>query len=73
MAFQPTLEQIETVLADGDSIGWCAECGAEHDCIEPDAEHYHCTDCGAHEVRGAEEWLLHLDEPFLSHRAEGEE
>jgi Zn finger protein HypA/HybF involved in hydrogenase expression len=61
MAFEPELSDIESAMASDESIGWCAECGAEHACIEPDAENYHCTDCGAHAVRGAQEWLLLLD------------
>ena len=38
--------------------GFCVGCGAEHDCVEPDARKYHCTDCNAHKVYGAEELLI---------------
>lgn len=38
--------------------GFCLACGSEHDCVEPDARRYHCTDCGAHKVYGAEELIL---------------
>ena len=39
-------------------IGFCIDCGAEHDCCEPDAERYHCNTCGANQVYGAEQLLL---------------
>ena len=39
-------------------IGFCIDCGAEHDCCEPDAEKYDCESCGAPFVYGAEQLLL---------------
>lgn len=41
-------------------VGFCLECGAEHDGVEPDAEGYECEECGAMEVCGAEQCLLNL-------------
>ena len=38
--------------------GFCVACGSEHDSVEPDARKYHCTDCGAPKVYGAEELIL---------------
>jgi hypothetical protein len=38
--------------------GFCVGCGSEHDCVEPDARKYHCTDCGANKVYGSEELLI---------------
>jgi hypothetical protein len=35
-------------------------CGAEAYNVEPDARAYLCESCGAHEVFGAEELLLHM-------------
>lgn len=40
------------------NFGFCVGCGAEHDCVEPDARKYHCADCGAHKVYGLEELIL---------------
>ena len=54
--FTPTIEQIKE--ARDMMIGFCRICGAERDCTEPDAEHYDCGECGAHEVFGAEEYLM---------------
>jgi hypothetical protein len=38
--------------------GLCVECGAWHDCVEPDARKYYCEECGAKTVYGAENLLL---------------
>ena len=55
----------ELMRANDSGGGFCLACGAEHDCVEPDARKYHCTDCGAHKVYGAEELALmnlyHMD------------
>lgn len=40
--------------------GFCVECGAETDGVEPDARKYECGACGAMAVYGAEELLFHL-------------
>ena len=40
-----------------DNVGFCIECGAEHEC-EPDARRYVCDDCGKSAVFGAEELLI---------------
>ena len=34
--------QIVEAVESGEYVGFCAACGAEHDGIEPDAEHYLC-------------------------------
>ncbi len=39
-------------------IGFCIDCGTEHDCCEPDAEQHHCDECDANQVYGAEQLLL---------------
>ena len=72
MTFEPSLDEIEEAMRSDESIGWCAECGAEHACIEPDAENYHCTDCGAHAVRGCQEWLFEVDRGGIFFEPEGE-
>lgn len=56
MQFKPSIA--EAMEASANSAGFCLACGAEHDCIEPDARKYHCTDCGAHKVYGADELIL---------------
>lgn len=38
--------------------GLCRVCGCERECTEPDAENYHCEDCGQDEVFGTEQLLL---------------
>lgn len=50
------LEEIEEAM-DSDS-GFCTACGAMQDSCEPDARKYHCDECGANEVFGAEELIL---------------
>jgi hypothetical protein len=40
--------------------GFCRECGAEREGVEPDADGYECYDCGAMKVAGAE--LLFMEE-----------
>lgn len=54
----------ENTFGTGAYLGYCTECGAEHEGVEPDARKYNCTECGAMSVYGAEELLfgmgLHL-------------
>jgi hypothetical protein len=40
------------------SVGFCMECGAEHDGKEPDTEKDECEKCGSNSVYGAEQILL---------------
>jgi hypothetical protein len=54
--YKPSFDQLME-LSDG-SGGFCVACGAEHDCVEPDARRYHCTCCNEHKVYGAEELIL---------------
>ena len=54
-----TLEQIQE--ADEMYLGFCAECGAERECCEPDARNYQCDECdecGENAVFGARELAL---------------
>lgn len=63
MQWKPSFSELMGAIENGG--GFCLACGAEHDCVEPDARKYHCTDCGAHKVYGAEELILmnlyHMD------------
>jgi predicted RNA-binding Zn-ribbon protein involved in translation (DUF1610 family) len=43
-----------------DNPGFCLECGAEVEGVEPDASEYQCEECGEPRVFGAEEILLML-------------
>jgi hypothetical protein len=43
-----------------DNPGFCLICGGEADYCEPDARNYHCEFCGAEQVFGAAELLVHL-------------
>ena len=42
-----------------DATGYCRECGAEQDGVEPDAEEYRCEGCGANAVYGIEQYIIH--------------
>ena len=54
----PSLSDLEDVLSDDASVGFCLACGEQADCVEPDARRYVCECCGASEVYGAEECLI---------------
>lgn len=41
-----------------DQYGLCLYCGAESECVEPDACGYKCEACGMNKVYGAENALL---------------
>ena len=41
-----------------DDPGICLACGAEAECVEPDARDYACAACGEHRVVGSEEAVL---------------
>ena len=38
--------------------GFCLDCGWMQESCEPDARNYHCDECGADRVFGAQEVLL---------------
>ena len=40
------------------NLGFCLNCGAEHDSCEPDARNYHCEECGENKVYGATEIVM---------------
>ena len=54
----PSLDQIVEAVESGEYMGFCVECGAEVDGVEPDARHYQCPECGKRAVYGAEELLM---------------
>ena len=54
--FRPTLEQVTE--ASELMVGFCRECGSERDATEPDAENYDCPECRAHEVYGADWYVI---------------
>jgi len=56
--FMPSQGWLTRAIEGDENAGFCLACGAEHGCVEPDARKYHCTDCGAHKVYGAEELML---------------
>lgn len=53
-----TFELEEVTQAMDLGTGFCTECGAESDCVEPDARKYECDVCGENAVYGAEELLV---------------
>ena len=52
------MEACERTMFDGEMVGFCIDCGVEHDNCEPDARKYTCEACGKNKVYGAEEILL---------------
>jgi hypothetical protein len=50
---------IETIQQD-DNLGICVKCGADQDCVEPDAEKYLCSECNRDGVYGAEQLLFYV-------------
>jgi hypothetical protein len=55
-----SLDQVLAAVEADDCLGFCVACGAEAYGCEPDARAYLCESCGAQEVFGAEELLLHM-------------
>ncbi len=51
-------QDVADAIARDDSTGFCLECGAEADGVEPDAEFYTCEVCGVMAVARAEQILL---------------
>lgn len=52
------VERQQTTL---DNPGFCAECGAEADGVEPDARECECEICGEPAVYGAQELMFALN------------
>ena len=44
-----------------DNPGFCTNCGADAEGIEPDAQQYQCQACETHAVYGAEQLLFLTD------------
>jgi len=53
-----TLDRVTDAIEADDYLGFCINCGEEHDSIEPDARRYRCEVCNQPSVYGAEEILL---------------
>lgn len=53
-----SLDMVVAAIESGQYIGFCLNCGAEVDGVEPDAEKYQCEDCNRRTVYGAEQILL---------------
>jgi hypothetical protein len=52
------LEAVQESTFGMENIGFCIECGEEHNGCEPDAERYPCDDCGKESVYGAMQLLI---------------
>jgi len=52
------LETEQDQLMDSVQDGFCTECGAYYGSVEPDAEGYHCEDCGENKVKSLTMILL---------------
>jgi len=50
-----TIEEYQRLSDDMEGV--CKECGAIRSCVEPDAEHYPCEECGENAVMGPD-WYL---------------
>ena len=53
-----TFSRLEEAILAGENTGYCIDCGAETDGVEPDAERYPCHECGATTVYGADQLIL---------------
>jgi hypothetical protein len=53
-----TEERIVQAVREDHNLGFCIECGAEAEGVEPDACEYECEACGTMAVYGAEELLM---------------
>ena len=53
-----TLEMILEAVEEDEYFGFCLNCGAQENPIEPDARQYECEACGEKQVYGAEELLI---------------
>ena len=53
------VEEDDFSEAVNDYIGFCPDCSAfTREMTEPDAEHYHCDECGNDNVLGAEQAFI---------------
>lgn len=55
-----TPEMIMAAIEEDSNSGFCINCGAETDGVEPDAEEYMCDACGGPFVYGAEQLLIYM-------------
>jgi len=55
-----TEDRIIEAIESGEYVGFCIACGADADCVEPDACEYECEECGHSSVFGAEELMFYL-------------
>jgi len=53
-----SIKRLERIIEGDNNVGFCIACGAEHDCVEPDARKYHCDECDHNTVYGAEELVM---------------
>ena len=53
-----TFDRIESALSSDECLGFCVECGEDQFGVEPDAEKYECSICGARKVFGVEQLLF---------------
>lgn len=51
-------DRVIEIVSRDEMAGFCLACGAEADCVEPDARRYKCAACGEPQVYGAEEILM---------------
>jgi len=56
--FKPSLRELEQVISDEDSVGFCLACGESQSGVEPDGRKYVCDACHLPKVYGAEELVL---------------
>lgn len=52
------MSRLQTAIMEDDSIGFCLACGHVQESVEPDAREYHCDNCDANNVYGAEEIII---------------
>ena len=61
ITFNRIIDACERHFKTLDNPGFCIECGAEQEGVEPDAREYVCEACGAKAVYGCEDLLFEVE------------
>lgn len=55
------LERAYEATEEGESIGFCLDCGEGAESCEPDIENGFCESCGSQQVAGVEQFLIRFE------------
>ena len=53
-----TRQDLFSLIAEYETVGFCTECGSDREGVEPDATGYTCFECGSNKVCGAEHLII---------------